>query len=61
MHAKKTTRKQRLERMNALAAEVDKCLTELRSMRRHDPRRLPRRRVLQERISALGSQMRQLV
>ncbi|HUS47826.1 MAG TPA: hypothetical protein VNA25_23170 [Phycisphaerae bacterium] len=62
MNAKKTTRKQRLERMNALAAEVDTCLAELRGIKQQRERlSMARRRVIQERIAALGDQMRQLV
>jgi len=62
MNAKKTTRKERIERMNALEAEVEKCLAELRDIQARRVRlSKPRRRVLQERIAALGSEMRQLV
>ena len=56
----KTMRKQRTERMAALAAEVDGCLAELRTIRGNGRWARARRRTLQERVSALGGQMRRL-
>lgn len=61
MNAKKsrTTRKQRAERMDALTAETDGHLAELRAMprtRRFDARR----RYVQGRVADLGLQMRTL-
>jgi len=61
MKTTKTTRKERIERMNDLTGKIEKCLAELRSMRPGALRNAPRRRVLQERIAALGAEVRQLI